>query len=81
MTGVLMTVELEPDAADLAAAAERLGVPTAKLDAEFGVVPIDPEQNLYSVMVDEQVTDAAARRPGVAGPFSNPRIEPFGPPS
>jgi hypothetical protein len=80
MAGVLMTVELDPEAADLAAAAERLGVAARELDPEFGVVPIDPDNHLYTVMVDEQVCVAAARREGVSGPYSNPRIEPYGPP-
>ena len=77
---VLMTVELDPGAATVAAAAERLGVDPARIDPEFGVVSIDPEQHLYSVLVDEQAVSGAQGRPGVEGPFSNPRIEPFGPP-
>jgi hypothetical protein len=80
MAGVMMTVELDPGAADLAAAAERLGVAAKELDSEFGVVAIDPDNHLYTVMVDEQVCMAAARRDGVSGPYSNPRIEPYGPP-
>jgi hypothetical protein len=73
MAHVMMTVELDPDAATLGAAAGRMGVDPAALDADFGVVPIDPDQNLYTVMVEE---DAGARG---GGPYSNPRIEPFGP--
>lgn len=79
MAHVLMTVEL-PGAASLHAAAERLGVAPGDLDPDFGVIPIDPEQHLYSVMVEERASAAAAERPGTAGPFSNPKIEPFGPP-
>ena len=78
MASVMMTVELDPAAADLAAAAERLGVAPERLDAKFGVVAIDPENNLYTVMVDEAAGAGAAGRKGVSGPFSNPRIEPFG---
>jgi hypothetical protein len=76
----MMTVELDPGAATVAQAAERLGVSPDEIDAEFGVVSIDPDQNLYTVLVDERAASAAAGRPGVEGPFSNPRIEPFGPP-
>ena len=79
MPHVLMTVEL-PGAASLHAAAERLGVAPGDLDAEFGVIPVDPEQRLYSVMVEERASAAAAERPGTGGPFANPKIEPFGPP-
>ena len=80
MAGVLMTVELDPAAADLTTAAQRLGVPAESMDATYGVVSIDPDQDLYSVLVEEQAIASAASRPGVGGPFSNPRIEPFGPP-
>ena len=80
MPDVMMTVELDPEAATVAKAAERLGVAQEQIDAEFGVVNIDPEQNLYTVLVDEQAAAGASDRPGVEGPFSNPRIEPFGPP-
>jgi hypothetical protein len=80
MASVMMTVELDPAATDLAAAAERLGVSPERLDAQFGVVAIDPDHNLYTVMVDEAVSAGAARRKGVSGPFSNPQIAPFSPP-
>lgn len=75
-----MTVELEAGAATVEAAAERLGVDPSQIDAEYGVVSVDPDLHLYAVLVDEVVASTAAERPGVAGPFSNPRIEPFGPP-
>jgi hypothetical protein len=80
MADVMLTVELDPAEATVDKAAERLGIERDRIDAEFGVVSIDPEQNLYTVLVDEQVAAQAAERPGVEGPFSNPRIEPFGPP-
>jgi hypothetical protein len=79
MPDVMMTVELDPEAATVAQAAERLGVERDRIDADFGVVCIDPDQNLYTVLVDEQAAAGAADKPGVEGPFSNPRIEPFGP--
>jgi len=73
---MLLTVEL-PGAADLEAAAQRLAVPVAKLDAQFGVVPVDPDNHLYSVMVEDDAAPGASARSGVSGPYSNPRIEPF----
>lgn len=52
-----------------------------ELDVEYGVQLIDPAVGDYVILVDEE----AARRiapdqVGVSGPYSNPRIEPFGPP-
>ena len=75
----MMTVELDPEAATVENAAERLGVEPDRIDPEFGVVSIDPDQNLYTVLVDEQAAAEATPRPGLEGPFSNPLIEPFGP--
>jgi hypothetical protein len=80
VSDVMMTVELDPGAATVAAAAERLGIAPEQIDDDFGVVSIDPDQNLYTVLVDERAAAGAGGRPGVEGPFSNPRIEPFGPP-
>jgi hypothetical protein len=80
MAGVMMTVELDPKAADLAHAAEKLGIDAKHLDAEFGVVAIDPDNNLYSVMAEESEVAGASERGGVEGPFANPPIRPFGPP-
>jgi hypothetical protein len=76
----MMTVELDPDSATVDEVAKRLGLGPEEIDAEFGVVPIDPDNHLYSVLVDEQASARVAGQPGVEGPFSNPRIEPFGPP-
>ena len=75
-----MTVKLDPDAASPDQAAQVLGVPKEKLDGEFGVVNIDPERHLYAVLLDEDVAAAVSGTEGVAGPYSNPPIEPFGPP-
>jgi hypothetical protein len=68
-----------PTLADVQA---RYGLVADDLDAQFGVIEIDPHEHVYTVLVDEQ---AAARITGASGssagdPFSNPPIEPFGPP-
>ena len=64
----------------------RFGFRADELDPAFGVVAIDPQDHLYAVLVDES---AKARVPGneatvpgdrATGFFSNPKIEPFGPP-
>jgi hypothetical protein len=63
-----------------AEAAAQLGVTENDLDKEYGVVPVDPANNLYSVQVraDRLPPGTEAATP-YRGPFSNPRIEPFGP--
>lgn len=74
-----MTVKVEGPAT-LEAAADALGVDEASLDPEFGIIEIDPDKELYSVMVEEGAlnSDFESEKP-YRGPFSNPRIAPTGP--
>ncbi|MFF5206113.1 hypothetical protein [Streptosporangium sp. NPDC000396] len=75
---VLVTVRLPPKAT-LAQAMRRLKLSEEEVDTGYGLVLIDPGQGLYGL----RVTEAAARRidPAVGGgPYSDPRIEPYGPP-
>jgi hypothetical protein len=57
-----------------------------EIDETFGVVPIDPAENLYAVLVSNNVRDRVEAvlntrsRTAAEGVFANPRIEPFGPP-
>ena len=44
------------------------------------MVPIDPAERLYTILVDEAAAARIADAPQVEGVFGNPRIEPFGPP-
>jgi hypothetical protein len=78
---VLMTVHGQNGVPSLAEAAGELGVSVADVDDKFGVVPIDPEKKLYAVQVKE--SSVAGRKTGsggeYSGPYSNPRIAPFGP--
>jgi hypothetical protein len=57
-----------------------LGLDEEEIDSESGVVPIDPAQNLYAIMVEESASARIEKGPDVEGPFANPPIEPFGPP-
>jgi hypothetical protein len=58
------------------------------VDEDFGVVEIDPDDHLYSIMVEEsriaQVdpkwAEVETEEGTLRGPFSNPPVEPFGPP-
>jgi hypothetical protein len=80
MTMQMMTVKLPPDKATLAEVCRLLKLSPAEIDGSFGVVSIDPKQNLYAVMVEEKATQKLSRNKRATGPFSNPRIAPFGPP-
>lgn len=77
MSKMLYTVKLEGSDPSLEQVAEKLGITKGDLDEEYGLIEIDPEQKLYSVMVEESAV-GERMSPDVKGPFSNPRIEPFG---
>ncbi len=75
---VLITVRL-PSQATLEQAMRRLDLDQEEVDTGYGLVLIDPDQDLYAL----RVTEAAARRidpEAAGGPYSDPRIEPYGPP-
>jgi len=79
---ILMTVSSPGAKPDIGRAAEVLGVSQKSLDADFGVVSVDPEQGLYAVKVEADAVPAHPPADAAApyrGPFSNPRIEAFGP--
>ena len=77
-----MTIVAPGGAPDLAQAAAQLGVSVQDIDPTFGVVPIDPARGIYAVQVREDKVPAppkVAKSADQKGPWSNPRIEPFGP--
>jgi hypothetical protein len=80
MSKVLLSVTRPPSEASLAAVKRDLGLSDEEIDAEFGVVNIDPKADRYAVLVEESAAERVGKQPGVEGPFANPRIEPFGPP-
>jgi hypothetical protein len=80
MPKVMVTLKLDPDHASVEDARQRLGIDDAAIDHDFGVIAVRPEENLYTVLVDAKATEEMHAGDGVAGPFSNPRIEPYGPP-
>ena len=70
-------VHKEKGVPSLDEAAAQLRVPVEKLDRAFGVQPIDPRVGDYAVIKRDD-TDQNNSSP--RGPFSNPRIDTFGPP-
>lgn len=76
----LVTVQSEDGPPTLSAAARLLGVGLDAVDATYGVVLIDPKRGLYAVQVDAaQLPSSGSSDDEYRGPFSNPRIETFGP--
>ena len=76
----MLTLTLDRAEATVDGVRRQLGLDEGALDPDFGVVEVDPENHRYAVMVDEDTASRVAGKRGVEGPFSNPRIEPFGPP-
>lgn len=77
---VLMTIEIPAEKPGLKQAADVLGLLPDALDKSFGVVSVDPDRHLYAVQVKESAV-GGRREAGqpYRGPFSNPKIAPFGP--
>jgi hypothetical protein len=57
---------------------QKFDLKKSDLDEEFGIVLIDPEKSLYSILVNQDiVTKLTGYQGDLRGPFSNPRIEPM----
>lgn len=74
----MMTIVAPRGAPSLEEAARQLGIDPNDMDASFGVVPIDPQRGLYAVQIRSKKPQQPASGQ-YQGPWSNPRIEPFGP--
>jgi hypothetical protein len=61
----------------LAAAAKQLGVATADVDADYGVVPVDPEKGIYAVMVRADRLHPDDSGQPYRGPYANLPIVPL----
>ncbi len=72
-----MTVVGQGRPPSLAAAAEQLGVAAADVDADYGVVPVDPIQGIYAVMVRADRLSIGDPDDPYRGPYANPPIVPF----
>jgi hypothetical protein len=72
---LMVTVRLPPGAT-LEDAMERLGLAEHEVDLDYGLILVDPGPSLYAMRVSEE---AARRVDQPAGPYADPKIEPFGP--
>ena len=82
MAKVMVTIQAPDAAPTVAELRRRYKLRENEIDASFGVVEVDPAEHVYTVLVEESA--AAKIQPSgnwkVEGPYSNPRIQPFGPP-
>jgi hypothetical protein len=76
---VMLTVKLDAAEATVEGARTKLGLKPDELDLGFGVVPIDPDHDLYAVLVEDTAAERADPAGLAGGPYSNPKIEPLGP--
>jgi hypothetical protein len=82
MAKVMMTIRAPQGPPTVPEIVSRYGLQPGEIDADFGVVLIDPADHAYTILVEPSA--AGKIQPGgdweTSGPFSNPKIEPFGPP-
>jgi len=76
----MVTLNLEPSTANLPFVRKKFGLKPDDADESFGVVCVSPAENLYAILAEEGVAAKLEAAHGAAGVFSNPKIEPFGPP-
>lgn len=75
MSKLLFTIRWVENNPSVEQVAERLKIRAEDIDSDFGVVPIDPERFLYSILVEEK--GIGGTNDEILGPFANPRIGPF----
>lgn len=76
---MMVTLTLDPEHTSLDEVRDSLGIAAEEIDDDFGVIAVSPDENLYAVLVEPNAADRMRGTDGVEGPFSNPKIEPFGP--
>ncbi len=73
----MLTIKLDPEHASLDEVRKRLDLKPEEIDQHFGLVGVDPSNNVYALLVDhERASSISDEVPDVSGPFSNPKIEP-----
>lgn len=78
---VMMNVQCLGDQPSIEFVAKKLNVTVSAIDAKFGVILVDLEHHIYTVRVDkDQLPKDMQQSEGVSGPYSDPKIAPFGTP-
>jgi len=77
MAKILYTIEWDDGEPTIKQVSEKYGFSIGSIDQEFGVVMIDPSNNRFSILVDEDAVLDTSSPNRAEGPFSDPRIEPF----
>jgi hypothetical protein len=82
MAKVMMNVQWRGKAPTLNEIQQLFSLTDEEIDKSFGLIEVDPDKHVYTVLVEETSVPKLQSRGDVTveGPFSNPRIEPFGPP-
>jgi hypothetical protein len=82
MSTLMVTIQAPEGAPDLESIKRRYGLADDEIDTDFGVVEIDPQDHSYTILVAEKAAKkvSSTDRWTVTGTYSNPRIEPVGPP-
>ena len=83
MAKIMVSFQVEGPAPTIADLRQRYSLSDDEIDATFGVVEVDPQACIYTILVEESAVEKILPDgpiTDVEGPFSNPRIEPFGPP-
>jgi hypothetical protein len=76
MASVMVSLQLDPERASLEEVRRLLGLREDEVDPRFGVVNIDPNEHLYTILVEQEAAERVRNAAPVRGVFSNPRIEP-----
>lgn len=76
----LLTVRLS-QGATLADALRVLHLTEADVDTGYGLICLDPDDNLYTLRVDDTVAARMSEADSGATVYADPRIEPAGPDS
>ena len=78
---VMMNVQCLDDKPSIAVVARKLNVTASAIDTKFGIILVDLERHIYTVRVDkDQLPKDQQQSEEVSGPYSDPKIAPFGTP-